>query len=103
MLYNPNIHHRRSIRLKGYDYAQSGMYFVTICVQNRECLFGKITNGEMTLNDAGKMVMQCWIDIPQHYQNVVLHEFVIMPNHIHGIIEIANNVGVEYFRDCRRE
>ena len=54
MTYNPNIHHRRSIRLKEYDYSQNGAYFVTICVQNRECLFGEIVDGEMVLNDAGK-------------------------------------------------
>ncbi len=51
--YDPNIHHRRSIRLQGYDYASAGLYFVTICTQNRECLFGEINNGEMVLNDAG--------------------------------------------------
>ena len=54
--YNPNIHHRRSIRLKGYDYSQEGLYFITICVKDRECLFGKIENNEMILNDAGKML-----------------------------------------------
>ena len=62
MKYNPDIHHRRSIRLKRYDYSQNGAYFVTICVQNRECLFGKITNGKMILNDAGKMIEKYWQD-----------------------------------------
>jgi REP element-mobilizing transposase RayT len=67
------------------------------------CLFGKITNGEMCLNEKGKIVEQCWLDIPQHYPNVVLHEYIVMPNHIHGIIELTDgidipSVGVENFR-----
>ena len=93
MKYNPHIHHRRSIRLKGYDYSQNGAYFVTICVQNRECLFGKIRNGNMVLNDAGKMIEKYWREIPEHYPNVILDAFVIMPNHMHGILIIDNNVG----------
>jgi REP element-mobilizing transposase RayT len=84
-------HNRQSIRLKGYDYSQEGLYFVTICVQNRECIFGEIINHEMILNDAGKMAFQSWSDIPNHFPNVVLHEFVVMPNHIHGMIEIIGN------------
>ena len=60
MKYNPDIHHRRSIRLKGYDYSQNGAYFVTICTHNRECMFGKIVNNEMTLNDYGKIVYEEW-------------------------------------------
>jgi len=97
MKYNPNIHHRRSIRLKGYDYSQNGAYFVTICVQNRECLFGKIKNGAMILNDAGKIMKTEWEQLPQHFLNVELDVFVVMPNHFHGIIVIQNennkNVG----------
>lgn len=91
--YNPHIHHRRSIRLKGYDYSQAGLYFITICVQNRACLFGEIINGEMILNDAGKIANQCWLEIPNHFPDTILHEHIIMPNHIHGIIESvgANN------------
>jgi len=94
MDYNPNIHHRRSIRLRGFDYSQSGLYFITICTKNRECLFGHIANGKMHLNDAGKIANECWDDIPNHFPNARLHEYVIMPNHIHGIIELvvgANN------------
>ncbi len=90
MSYEPNIHHRRSIRLKGYDYSQQGLYFITLCVQNRVCLFGEIVNGEMTENAAGKTARQCWNDIPNHYPQVILHEFVVMPNHIHGIIQITD-------------
>lgn len=90
MKYNPQIHHRRSIRLKGYDYSQNGAYFVTICVQNRKFLFGKIRNGEMILNDAGKMIEKYWREIPKKYPNVILDAFVIMPNHMHGILIIDN-------------
>jgi len=86
MKYNPDIHHRRSIRLKGYDYSQNGAYFVTICTHNRECLFGKIVDGEMCINEWGKIAKRCWLEIPQHYPNVSLDEFVIMPNHIYGIL-----------------
>ena len=89
--YNPNIHHRRSIRLRGYDYAQSGAYFITIVTQNRACLFGHMADGKMVLNDAGMAAQNCWLEIPNHYPNVTLDEFVIMPNHVHGIIVI--NVG----------
>lgn len=74
------------------------MYFVTICTQDKICLFGSVINEETVLNEVGKIVFNCWLEIPQHYQNVILHEFVIMPNHIHGIIEIDTNVGVEYLR-----
>ncbi|MHB1177707.1 MAG: transposase [Daejeonella sp.] len=87
--YNPNIHHRRSIRLKGYDYSRAGLYFITICVQNRKCLFGDIENGEMILNAAGKMANDEWRKIPERFSNVQLHEYVVMPNHFHAIMEIV--------------
>ena len=87
-VFNPAIHHRRSIRLKGYDYAQEGLYFITICCQNRAQLFGEIINGEMILNKCGEIAQKCWQEIPEHFPNVELHDFVIMPNHVHGIIEI---------------
>jgi len=90
--YNPQIHHRRSIRLKGYDYSQAGLYFITICVQNREHLFGKIVDGEMILNDAGKMVEKEWVDLKNRFPNIELHEFIVMPNHFHGIIQIVDNI-----------
>ncbi|MDR6195380.1 transposase [Siphonobacter sp. SORGH_AS_0500] len=86
--YNPAIHHRRSIRLKGYDYSQAGLYFITICVQNRECLFGEILKGELFLNEAGQMVVSQWSALPERFKNIVLHEFVVMPNHFHAILEI---------------
>ena len=87
--YNPDYHHRRSIRLKGYDYFQAGLYFVTICCQNRAHLFGEIINGKMALNDAGEMIEKLWNEIPNDFMNIHLHEYITMPNHIHGIIEIT--------------
>ena len=90
MKYNPTHHHRRSIRLKGYDYSQAGMYFVTICCQDRVCHFGKIENGEMILNDFGKIAIDEWLKTAEIRKTVILHEFIVMPNHFHGIIEITN-------------
>ena len=80
---------RKSIRLKGYDYSQAGLYFITICIQNRENLLGKIENDKMILNDAGKMVIKIFNEIPNDYTNTRLHEYIIMPNHFHAIIEIV--------------
>ncbi len=135
MKYNPDIHHRRSIRLKNYDYSCSGLYFITICTQNRLCLFGKIVgaaskpapgdyqektmkneypasnrtgsehraglepaptmmdtqNVEMQINEFGRIVEYTWFDLVNHIDNIKLHEFIVMPNHIHGIIEITND------------
>lgn len=98
MLYNSQIHHRKSIRLKDYDYSKAGLYFITICVNNRECLFGKISNGQMELNEAGNIAYKYWKEIPKHFPHVILHEYVVMPNHVHGIIELFGNVGVENFQ-----
>ena len=158
MKFNPEIHHRRSIRLKGYDYSREGLYFITICCHDRICVFGNIPGNDsvgaqkfvpgntpgndsvgaqkfvpgntpdndsvgaqkfvpgntpdndsvgvqnvgvqnfeplhskqMILNDAGKMAKECWLQIPNHFPNAVLHAYVIMPNHIHGIIELITN------------
>jgi len=135
--YDPQIYHRKSIRLKGYDYSQEGMYFITICTYDREYLFGNIVYVDdvrvenvgvvgvenfqplhfqplqpqiMQLNDAGKIANECWLQIPMHFPNVILHEFIVMPNHVHGIIELVepvvkgvenvgvDNVGVENFQ-----
>ena len=87
--YNSNIHHRQSIRLKGYDYSRAGLCFVTMCCQNRAHLFGGIVDGKMALNDAGKMVRKMWNEIPNDFTNIHLNEYITMPNHIHGIIEIV--------------
>jgi len=90
MKYDPNVHHRRSIRLRGYDYSQAGAYFVTICTQNRKCLFGEIVGVEMQLNDAGKILQMTWDALPNHYPHIELDECVVMPNHFHSIIILAN-------------
>jgi REP element-mobilizing transposase RayT len=90
MKYNPAIHHRRSIRLQGYDYSQTGAYFITVCTQNRECLFGGIVNGEMWLNEAGKFVADSWKWLAEQYDHVSLDAYVVMPNHLHGIIVITD-------------
>ena len=83
-------HHRRSIRLRDYDYAQIGAYFVTIVTQRRKCLFGEILDGQMRLNDAGRITQTVWDDLPNHYANVEVDTFVVMPNHIHGIINLID-------------
>jgi REP element-mobilizing transposase RayT len=88
MVYNPAFHHRRSIRLKGFDYSSSGAYFITLCVKNRTKMFGYIEGGKMILNAAGIAAQLCWQDIPLHYPFASLDMFVIMPDHIHGIILI---------------
>ena len=88
MKYNPQKHHRQSIRLKGYDYSQAGAYFITICVMARQHLFGKVVNKEMVLNQMGQIAYNEWLNTPQLRPNVSLDVFVIMPNHIHGIILI---------------
>jgi REP element-mobilizing transposase RayT len=90
MKYNRDIHHRRSIRLGNYDYSRAGAYFVTICVQHRECLFGKITNQVMRLNDAGNIVAEKWKWLAEQYDYVDLDGWTIMPNHMHGIIVITD-------------
>jgi len=88
--YDPEKHRRRSIRLKGYDYSHAGVYFVTICTQGRACLFGEVIDGEMRLNDAGRMVVAEWERLPALFPNVVLDAFVVMPNHVHGIVILTN-------------
>ncbi|MDY6911020.1 MAG: transposase [Chloroflexota bacterium] len=86
--FDPNKHHRRSIRLKGYDYSQSGAYSFTICANDRECLFGKIIDGEMRLNPFSEIAQACWDVPPLHYPHIELTAFLIMPNHVHGVIVI---------------
>ncbi len=110
--YDPDIHHRRSIRLQGYDYSRDGAYFVTICTYNRECLFGSVGAGskpaqstkpaqttvlstQMTLNEYGEIVQQTWDDLVNHIEGIDLEDaFVVMPNHIHGIVVIDEQVGL---------
>lgn len=93
MTYNPDIHHRRSIRLKEYDYSGVGAYYVTLRAFQRECLFGDIVIGEMRLNDIGLIVRECWQRIPVHFPGLEVDEFVVMPNHFHAILLITESVG----------
>lgn len=91
------IYYRRSIRITDYDYSQSGWYYVTICTFDGECLFGKVNKETMILNEVGKNADRCWLKIPEHCSNVKLYDYIVMSNHIHGIIELVNeNVGVQY-------
>jgi putative transposase len=91
--FDPEKHHRRSFRLRGYDYAQAGAYFVTICTQNRKWLFGEIVDGEMRMNDVGKMVQTVWNELPQYYRDVDIDTFIVMPNHVHGILVLGVGAG----------
>lgn len=91
MAVEPNRYERRSIRLKNYDYHQPNAYFVTICTLNRFHLFGEINDGEMWLSSVGEMINTIWFEIPIYYPNVDIDAFVIMPNHIHGIIILLEN------------
>jgi REP element-mobilizing transposase RayT len=93
--YNPNKHHRKSIRLKGYDYSQVGLYFITICCQNRAHLFGTVINKQMILNDAGKMIEKWYVELENKFSDIKCHEMIVMPNHIHFIIENVGSVGAD--------
>ncbi|MGB7160654.1 MAG: transposase [Tepidisphaeraceae bacterium] len=80
---------RRSIRLKGYNYADDGEYFLTICVHERRLLFGEVRDGQMRLNEAGRMVEREWHALPQRFQGVELDQFIVMPNHVHGVLGLT--------------
>ena len=104
MAHNSGIHHRRSIRLQGYDYSQRGAYFVTLCTHNDEHLFGSFVGAnnhspslshndllELSLNDAGLAANRCWLEIPDHFPSVELDAFITMPNHVHGILLLGDS------------
>lgn len=93
MKFDPQKHHRRSIRLRGYDYTQAGTYFVTLCTYQRECLFGEIVNGRMCLNEIGCIVAEEWLRTSEIRLEIELDEWVVMPNHIHGIIVMTESAG----------
>ncbi len=96
MNYDPERHHRCSVRLTGYDYTQAGAYFVTICAQNRACLFGGVVDSEMQLNDAGRIIEHWWFELNRKFSTVQTDEFTVMPNHFHGIVVITDaNVGAD--------
>src|SRR5260221_6168384 len=86
LAYNPDIHHRRSVRLKGYDYSQAGLYFVTICVKDRVAAFGTVTDGNMHLSEKGEIAQQVWNALPERFPYLEIDYFVIMPDHVHGIL-----------------
>lgn len=84
-----------SARLQSWNYSNNGAYFITICTKNRNHYFGKILNGEMQLSEIGKLALQYWLEIPNHFHSVELGNFVVMPNHVHGILIIDSNLPVE--------
>jgi putative transposase len=93
MEFHPDRPARRSIRLQTYDYADEGAYFVTLCTFHRECLFGEVVKGEMRLNAVGEIAYECWNAIPHHFPGVELDSYMIMPNHVHGIVVITERRG----------
>lgn len=97
----PPLLHRKKIRLPDFDYSQPGIFFVTIVTQDRKPLFGKIVDGNMVLNEVGRMVEDVWLSIPAHFPQVELGEFVVMPNHVHGIISII--VGARHAVPLQRD
>ena len=103
MVYDPQLHHRRSIRLRDYDYSWAGWYFVTLCTHGRECILGKAMNDSILETDLGKLVRETWAHLPNHYA-VELDDFVMMPNHIHGIIIIRDStVGAIHESPLRKD
>jgi len=99
MVFDPAKHNRISIRIPGYDYSQPGLYYITICIQNRICLLGKITDKKMILNDAGKMIEKWYFEMENKYPNTKCREYVVMPNHIHFIIEILDDGDIDVHRE----
>jgi putative transposase len=93
MVFDPDTHHRKSIRLEGYDYSQAGMYYVTICAKDRKHLLGTVADGRVYYSEWGRLVQDCWLAIPQHFDTAELDECVVMPNHVHGIIVHRGNRG----------
>jgi len=86
MRYDPDRHHRRSIRLRGYDYRQTGAYFVTLCSFQRECIFGEVTEDGVLLTGVGRIVQECWAALPEHFPFIALDSSILMPNHLHGVL-----------------
>ena len=90
-----NKYRIKSTRLNRWDYSQEGAYYTTICTKNRELYFGDVKHGTMELSDIGEIARQYWREIPEHFPNTELDEFIVMPNHVHGIIRIVNNDGID--------
>ncbi len=90
---------RKNTRMKQWDYSRDGLYFITICVKDRHCVFGAVQNKIMRLNNWGRHAYECWQQIPNHFPGVIIDQFVVMPNHVHGIVVIEENhasVGNKY-------
>jgi putative transposase len=85
----------KSIRLKEHDYAAPAAYFVTICSEQRKHLFGKLVEAKAELSELGRIARETWIAIPFHFAHAKVHQFVVMPNHVHGIIEIGCQAGAQ--------
>jgi putative transposase len=96
MTFDPTRHHRRSLRLPGHDYRQAGACFITLCTHDRACLFGEVVGDQVRLTALGETVRRCWQAIPDHFSHVRLDAFVVMPNHVHGILWLANSVGARH-------
>ena len=94
MKYDPDFNHRQSIRLNGYDYSATGAYFITICTQEREHLFGDIVNETMIFNTLGDIARSHWQQLSQHHPNIIQDESIVMPNHLHGIIIVESSTGI---------
>ena len=92
MMQDPFQYYRRSLKLRKYNYSQGSMHFITICTHNRECLLGEVTDGEMQLNEHGKIVRAEWLHTEVARPNVLVDEFVIMPNHLHGILALTGGL-----------
>jgi putative transposase len=92
---NPNMPHRQGLRLKRYDYSQAGAYFVTICAHGKACLFGDVIGSEVKVNELGRKVQAVWDDLPVHYPHVATDAFVVMPNHVHGVV-VLRDVGAGF-------
>jgi putative transposase len=103
MKYNPDKHKRRSIRLRGYDYSAPGGYFITLCTYQRQCLFGEVVAGQMELNATGLWVQACWQRLPHQFSQITLDVFVIMPNHLHGILWLGGDRSLDGDRSSRGE
>lgn len=99
MTYNPDIHKRQSIRLKGYDYSQSGLYFITICCYQRECLFGNIINSQIILNNFGQLIKEEWLKSAEIREEIEFDDFIIMPNHFHGIVIINQEINSDFMKN----
>ena len=105
MVYNPKEHHRRTIRIQGFDYSSGYAYYITLCTQDKACILGRVDQGTICLSECGKIVDNIIADLPQRYPGTNIETYVIMPNHIHLIIQLngdVNDLQVESIKDRRK-